>query len=197
MRFLKFVLPAVAVLMATTFGAYSYLAAKVDFDFKLDGAAFSDGKLVMADPKLDGFNKDGQPYSMRAARAIQDLTDQSVIQLEGISAELPVGNGVSAAVKAARGTFDRSKNTVDLTSEVTVVTTDGTSAKLQSAFVDIDKGDLKTSDPVAIETKGLQIAADGMGVRENGKLLVFEGRVRVNIVPKSGETDQQAEGKKE
>jgi lipopolysaccharide export system protein LptC len=182
-RLLKFAVPAVAALIALAFPVYSYLVAPAKVAIQADGSVLTDGKLVMANPKLQGFTKQNLPYSMTATRAIQDVAKQGVIELEGITAKLPLNAGLTANVEAAGGFYDRDGNTLDLTKEITVTTTDGMVAKLKSAFLDIGKGSMKTDDPIDITRDGSHIAADTMSVLDNGKTLVFEKRVRVNIDP--------------
>ena len=196
-RVLKFAVPLAAALIAIAFPVYSYLAAPVSVAVQADGTAFSNGKLVMANPKLNGFTKQKQPYSMTALRAIQDVSTQGIIELEGIDAKVPVGPDNVAAIKASRGTYDRNGNTMNMTSDVTITTTDGMQAKFKSVFLDMGKGTMKTDDPVDVSRGGSRITADSMSVQDNGKVLVFENKVRVNIDPaalktaeaKSGETN--------
>ncbi|WP_027060206.1 LPS export ABC transporter periplasmic protein LptC [Mesorhizobium loti] len=182
-RVLKFAVPLAAALIAVAFPVYSYLAAPVAIAVQTEGTAFTNGKLVMANPKLNGFTKQKQPYSMTALRAIQDVNTQGIIELEGIDAKVPVGPDNVAAVKASHGTYDRDGNTMKLTSDVTITTTDGMQAKFKSVFLDMGKGTMKTDDPVDVSRGGSQITANSMSVQDNGKVLVFENRVRVNIDP--------------
>ncbi|ARP63516.1 LPS export ABC transporter periplasmic protein LptC [Mesorhizobium sp. WSM1497] len=180
-RVLKFAVPVAAALIAVAFPVYSYLAAPVSVKIQAEGTAFSNGKLVMANPKLNGFTKQKQPYSMTALRAIQDVSTQGIIELEGIDAKVPIASDNVAAVKASHGTYDRDGNTMNLTSDVTITTTDGMQAKFKSVFLDMGKGTMKTGDPVDVSRGGSRITADTMSVQDNGKILVFENKVRVNI----------------
>ncbi|RWQ33218.1 MAG: LPS export ABC transporter periplasmic protein LptC [Mesorhizobium sp.] len=184
-RILKLAVPLVAAVIAVAFPVYSYLAAPVSIQVQADGSAFADGKLVMANPKLNGFTKQKLPYSMTALRAIQDVSKQGIIDLEGIDAKLPISADNVAAVNASRGTYNRDGNTMSLTSDVTITTTDGLEAKFKSVFLDMGKGTMKTSDPVDVSRGGSRITADSMSIQDNGKIVVFENRVRVNIDPAS------------
>ena len=56
-------------------------------------------------------------------------------------------------------------------------------AILQSAYLEIGQGNLRTKDPVDIKLEGAQIVADAMSVLENGKVLIFEKRVKMNLTP--------------
>lgn len=182
-RRLKFVLPLAAVAIAVAFPVYSYLVAPVTVAVETDDSAFSDGKLVMANPKLEGFTRQNLPYAMTAVRAIQEVAKESVISLEGISAKLPINDKITAVVDAPAGIYDRDNNTLDLDSDITITTTDGMVAQLKSAFLDIGKGTMKTTEPVDISRAGSRITSQTMSVEDNGKVLIFEQRVRVNIDP--------------
>ena len=182
-RVLKFAVPLLAVAIAVAFPVYSYLKAPLSVSVQADGTAFSNGKLVMANPKLNGFTKQKLPYSLTATRATQDVGQQAVIDLDGINAKLPVATDNIVSVDAAHGIYNRDANTMDLTSEVSVTTTDGLMAKFKSIFLDMGKGSMKTSNPVDVSRGGSRITADSMSVEDNGRLVVFENRVRVNIDP--------------
>ena len=94
----------------------------------------------MANPKLDGYTKESRPYSMTATRALQHLDKNGIIDLEGIDARLPVSATEFATIGAERGVYDRENNTLDIPSPITVKTTDGMTAILQSAYLEIGPG---------------------------------------------------------
>jgi lipopolysaccharide export system protein LptC len=180
-RALKVIVPTAAVLMAGAFAAASYALTPAKVNVATDDTAYANGKLVMANPKLEGVTKDNRPYTMNAIRAIQDLKSQDVIELEDISAKLPINVQDWVSVDAKTGTYDRLANTLKVTSPLTVKTTDGMTAQLTSAFLDISKGNLETAEPVEIVINGTRVQADSMKVFEKGKVLVFENRVRMHI----------------
>jgi lipopolysaccharide export system protein LptC len=182
-RRLKVVLPVLAVLMAGGFVGYSYLATPASVAIDTEGSTVAEGKLVMDSPKLEGFTKDGRPYSVNATRATQDFDKQDIISLDGIDAKMPVEQENWARVEATSGVYDRTANTLDVPTDILVTTTDGMVAKLKSAFLDINNGSLKSATPVDIQSHGSRITADSMSVMENGKRVIFETRVRVHIDP--------------
>lgn len=193
-RVLKFALPLVAGVIAVAFPLYSYLVTPPPVAIQADSSVLTDGKLVMANPKLSGFTKDNLAYSMIAERAIQDAANQGLVELDGIDAKLPMSARVNAAVKAAKGLYNRDANTLTLTQDITVTTTDGMVAKLKSAFLDIGKGTMKTDDPVDITRDGSRVTSDTMTVQDHGKVLVFEKRVRVNIDPATMKAAENTNG---
>ncbi|MCX7304028.1 MAG: LPS export ABC transporter periplasmic protein LptC [Hyphomicrobiales bacterium] len=182
-RTLKVILPLAALVMATGFVGYSFMATPVQTAVKSEDAAFTEGKLVMNSPKLEGFTRDGRPYTVTATRATQAVDKQDTIVLDGIDAKMPVEKDNWARVEAVGGTYDRTANTLDVQTDILVTTTDGMVAKLKSAFLDINGGSLKSTTPVDIQSHGSRVTADSMTVHDNGKLVVFETKVRVHIDP--------------
>ena len=193
-RRLKILLPTAAVAIAAAFIGNSYVLVPAKVDVDLEGAAISEGKLVMANPKLEGFTAGNRPYSMTAVRATQDFDTQGIVDLEGISARMPVEAGNWAELSAETGVYDREANTIELNTNVTVKTTDGMVARLETAFLDIDAGTLKSGKPVDIRMKGAAVTADSMTVLENGKVVVFDRRVRMNIEPGHVQSAQSPSG---
>lgn len=180
-RLLKLALPLVALAMVVIFVGKSWLATPDGVSVSLGGTGIQNGRLVMADPKIDGFTADNRPYTMTAARAIQDIGGGTEIDLEGISARLPFDEENWITVVADTGVLDREASKLELDSEITVKTDTGVTAVLQSAMVDMEAGSLVTEKPVDIALDGTQIRADSMTVRDKGDVMIFEGRVRVNI----------------
>ena len=181
-RLLKFALPAAALAMIVAFAARSWLAVPGGLPVDLGSLAIEGGRLVMSDPRLDGVTgPQSRPYTMTAARAIQDIGVSGRIDLQGIDARLPVDESGWMTVTAPSGVFDREANRLDINSELTVTSDDGLKAVLQSAVLDIAGGNLDTADPVDITLEGAHITADSMTVRDRGAVLIFENRVRMRI----------------
>lgn len=182
-RWLKVWLPALAVAGVIGFVGWSYVSIPTVAGISIEGAGISDGKLVMANPKLDGFTRDKLPYTMTALRAVQDLKDTNMVRLEGIDAKLPIDPKNSAKVVAKSGIYDNAKNTLVFDSPMTVTTTDGMTARLNSASIDMNAGSMSTGDPVEILLNGSRITALSMNMADNGRVIVFENRVRVDLEP--------------
>lgn len=183
-RVLKLLLPAAAILMTAVFVGKSWLASPIaGVSVNFGGTIIEDGRLVMAEPRLDGFTGDDRPYSMSAARAIQDIGASGRIDLEEIDARLPFEADKWMTVAARSGTYDRDANTLDIDSEIRVVTDTGITALLKSATVDMGRGSLATDDPVDITLDGARIEAESMRVSEGGAVMVFENRVRMQMDP--------------
>lgn len=185
---LKIGLPLLAVVLACVFMAMAYMRLPEGVSVDLAGTSIDDGKLVMASPKLDGFTRDNEPYSMTAVRAIQDMANQNIVQLEEITAQLPFNLGNSAMVKAGMGHLDRASNMLELSSGLTIDTKDGMHAVLKSAFIDVANKVLETKEPVELTLDGMRLVADTMRAEAKGRVMIFENRVRLDIDPRKFDT---------
>lgn len=192
-RMLKLGLPAAAMAMVVAFVARSWVPTVTPAGVEIGGAAIEGGRLVMADPKLEGFTSENRRYRMTAERAIQDIGSADRVDLEGIKARLPFDGSNWIHVKAPTGTFDRAANTLDLEDDLTFRTDTGITALLKSAKVDISAGNLDTPDPVDITMEGTHIVADSLSVRDKGAVMVFRNRVRVVIDARRLQTASNAE----
>lgn len=193
---LKLALPVLAALMAVGLAGKSLLARMGGVSIDIAGSSIQDGRLIMANPRMAGFNAENRPYEMQAARAAQAITDDDVVELEDIGARLPVGADQWATVNAASGKLVKSHNRLEINSPTLVKTTDGMVARLQSAIIDITDGNIKTSDPVHIDRDGSTITADSLTVTKGGTVLVFQKRVKVHIQGKRVDTASATESGK-
>lgn len=180
-RVLKTALPVAAVIVATVFSWYTFLATpNTPIKVEVNNGGES-GKLVMTSPHLNGYTKDNRPYSMTAAKATQDAKNSGAISLEGISAELPVGEKGTAKVEATSGVYDNANGRLQLDKDFTVTTDDGLRAVMHSADVNLKSGQITTDKPVDIRSGSTHILADSMQVKDNGKVLIFENKVRMTV----------------
>lgn len=182
-RILRIALPGLGVLIALVFAGYSWLMTGSNAPFEAAEVGIVDGKLVMANPNLTGYTKDNRPYRITANRAIQDFGNLERIALEGIKASLPIEDGGVAQVQADSGVFDNAANALTIDSPVTIVTDDGLKVMLGDALIDIAAGSLRTDKQVDIDLARSRISAGSLSVEDNGKILVFDSKVRMTLVP--------------
>lgn len=180
-RYLKIGIPIAAVLLVALFSAWAWLSSRDGISARISGASVTEGKLVMSDAKLNGFTRDNLPYSLSAQRAVQDLTDTKLIQLDTIVARLPIDPENWADIAAASGVFDERNNVLDIDSAMTIKTTSGIVAEFRSAKVDIGTGTVTSDDPISVEMDGSRLEAGSMQVSDRGKVVVFRDQVRMTI----------------
>lgn len=182
-RLLKAMLPLSALLVVAAFVAVSWIDSLSMEGVGIESVAFKDGKLVMQNPVMSGQSSDARPYSMRALRAIQDLSATDVIVLEEIVADLPISNGDTAVLNAASGIYNRTAQTLVFDQAFTVTSENGISAELQSADIDLANGGLTTSQPVSISSGEASVVAQSMEMQDKGRVIIFHDKVRMTIKP--------------
>ncbi|AWI55709.1 membrane protein [Sinorhizobium fredii USDA 205] len=180
---LKIVLPFAAGVIALVFAAISFVRAFLPEDLQLETATIENGKIVMQNPAISGRNRQDISYSMKAQRALQDIANPDIITLEKIHAEMPVNDTLIATVDATSGIYDRGANTLDMNAPFTISMNNGVNADFQSAYLDIDAGEMETKRPIAISMNGGSIIAQSLRMTDKGRIVTFEGMVRVNVEP--------------
>lgn len=180
-RLLKFGLPLAALFAMGFFAGATFLADSNNPAPSAQSVSMLDGRVIMAKPKLEGFDADKRPYVMTAERAIQQSASSSRVELEQIVADLPFGKSQTANLTADGGVFDSASNKLDLKDNIRLITSDGVKAVLSEASIQLSTNEMASDAPVDIVTDGSHITSDRMRIEGGGKVFVFEGRVRLKI----------------
>lgn len=178
---LRKALPLTAAGVTVSFVATVALSYNPLAMLNMAGIGLEDGKLVMRQPKLEGFDKDNKPYLVTADRAFQDLKNTDVIELEQVRAELGAGQAGDVKVEAAIGRYDSDAETLLLEDRVMVTGADGQSIELHRADIDMKAGTLISNQPVRVTSDEAEITADTLRVYDEGKRIVFSQKVRMTI----------------
>ncbi|MCA1951824.1 MAG: LPS export ABC transporter periplasmic protein LptC, partial [Hyphomicrobiales bacterium] len=145
-------------------------------------------------PKLSGFKRDGRSYELVAATAVQDLKTPNVVDLNRLTARMQTGNDGWADLTGLRGLYDSKDERLAVEGGVGVKTETGVDARLADARIDFKSGTILTDNPVEVRMTQGQVNSDRLQVLDNGRRLVFEGRVRsnfVNAAPPGGDAAPQ------
>ena len=67
---------------------------------EIDRVGLQEGKLIMENPKLVGFDRRSRPYDVGAQQAIQDLARPGIVELKSIAAKLPMDAASFADIRA-------------------------------------------------------------------------------------------------
>lgn len=184
-RRLKIILPLVAVLIGVVFIGVSVVRAFLPENLQIENATIENGKIVMQNPAISGRNKQDISYSMKAVRALQDIANPDIITLETIHAEMPVNDTLVATVEATSGIYDRGGNTLNMNAPFTISMNNGIVADFQTAYLDINAGEMETRKPIAISMNGGSIVAQSLRMTDKGRIVTFEGMVKVVVDPKT------------
>jgi len=182
-RRLKILLPIAAVVISFVFIGVSLIRAYLPDNITIESAKIENGKVVMEKPAISGRNGDGISYSMAALRALQDIRNPAMITLETIKAAVPVNDKIIARVAAAEGVYNRDSDRLEMTKPFTITLNTGLEAKFESAHLDIKAGKMSSDAPVSIHYKQASILAQRLDMSDKGRIITFEGNVRVNVDP--------------
>ncbi|WP_185984017.1 LPS export ABC transporter periplasmic protein LptC [Aureimonas mangrovi] len=191
-RLMKIGLPVVALLIVVSVMAALWLARSLPGNFSLAATSIEDGRLVMQDPRMSGSDSNDRPYAVIAQRAVQSLTGGN-IDLEGIRAELALDERTNAVISAANGIYNPDLETLRLSDDIAVDTSDGVAVRLSSADIDLAAGSLVGSGPVIITAPNQRLESGSLAIEDGGARFTFADRVKLTLLPEGsdGEADPQ------
>ncbi len=135
-------------------------------------------------PRLSGHLGEGRRYEVSAGRAIQSLLTPSRLALEDLRAELDAESG-TVVIGATAATYDTGTEVLDLSDGISLETSDGDTARLDSATVRLKEGRLEGDGSVSIASPRGTIRAGAIEVVDGGAIIRFTGGVRITIDPAS------------
>jgi lipopolysaccharide export system protein LptC len=165
--------PQLTIAPAETAGTTASSSQRVS-DNRADQATVSGSQFT-------GFDKQRQPFSVRAERAVQDTTDASKVYLERVVAELTRNSGEEIAISSLTALYDADKKSIDLDGKVELSSRDQFVATMAKAKVTIDDKRLLSEVPVTVRHKRGEIHANGMAISDEGRRIVFFNRVRATF----------------
>ncbi len=139
------------------------------------------GKVRMETPKLSGYRKDNRPYQVTAVNAFQEIKNPTQIELQSLTARIQMEREGMVTVNAKTGLFDTQKEKLRLVDDVKIRTESGHDMQMRVADVDFKSGTVVSKEPVKVSLGETTVDANTLDVKNNGELIVFEGRVRAFI----------------
>ncbi|MCB1496453.1 MAG: LPS export ABC transporter periplasmic protein LptC [Bauldia sp.] len=195
-RTLKFALPGIALAGILAFLAFIQFApAPDDAIITLSGINVESESVTMQTPHISGFDGTKRAYEVRAAHAIQDLSNPKIVTMEDINAHLRMDDGETAHLRATTGTYNDDTKKMVLSKGISLETTNGYKATLEDAQVDVGTSQMASSNPVTIVTEQATVKANAMELRDSGKYIMFKNGVTVFFTPppEKAADDQQTD----
>ncbi|MCF6320185.1 MAG: LPS export ABC transporter periplasmic protein LptC [Rhizobiaceae bacterium] len=186
---LKRLLPLAGIIIIALILAALFMRPKLPANITIGSAGIENGKLVMQNPKLNGFDPQNRPYSVEAVRALQSVEDPTQVELDQIKAKLPMEDGVWADIIAGNGSFDVTEKKLELGGGINIVTTDGMTMNLSDAYIDIKAGSMVTDRAIKFSSDNATISSQSLEIFENGDRIIFDTNVRLIIQPPAKKPD--------
>ncbi len=180
---LRRVIPVALVSSVVVTGLWLWLdpfRAASELPVSVGKMTISGSKLKMEAPKLTGFSKEGNPYSVTAEAAMQDLKKPNVIELSKIIGNFDLG-GRKTVLNAAAGVYDAKADRMRVFDGIDFRSDDGQGGRMSDAVIETKKGHLTTEQPVDLYFRGGTLRSDRMEAFDHGKLIVFEGGVKMTL----------------
>ncbi|WP_197279992.1 LPS export ABC transporter periplasmic protein LptC [Bosea sp. AAP35] len=181
-RFLRLAIPVGAVVAVLALIVAPFLNPLRGLaSVSLGAVGISGGKVKMDTPRLSGHRQDNRPYEVTAEAALQDIRNPTQVELQKLTARLQMEREGWVTVNAKTGLFDTQKEKLRLVDDVQVKTEGGYEIRMKTADVDFKGGTVVSKEPVKVSLGTTTVDADTLDVKDNGALIVFQGRVRAYI----------------
>lgn len=153
----------------------------------ISGASLDGTRVIMDQPRLNGYRRDGRPFELRARSGVQDVRTPKIIELAEIDATVQNSDGAPIRIMAPKGIFDSGADTMRLDGpaggEPIRVRGAAYDIVLRSADMDFRKGAVTSSDAVTVNMTNGRVSADALDISGNGSVVTFMGNVRSVIAP--------------
>ena len=181
MRWIKRLLPLAAVGLLSTVALWPEFERAEDrgrVSFRRIAQSGPESVRVM-DPRYQGVDEQGRPYSLTANIARQQGSD-SVVDLDSPRADMLLNSGNAWVMLESReGRFDRGRNHLDLAGNVTLWHDNGTMLVTDTAAIELTEGSAQGDSPVAAQGPFGTLTAEGFRLNDRGQVVNFTGRSRV------------------
>ena len=145
------------------------------------GLSLNGTKVTMASPKLAGFRSDGQPYSVTAEKALQDVKNPTTVELQKLTGDVGMAGGETMRISADSGIYDTLAQRMRLSGNVRISSA-RFDVRLRTADIDFKTGSYQSDDPVEVHVgEQTTVFSDRATARNNGQELAFEGHVRTRM----------------
>ncbi|QQN64347.1 LPS export ABC transporter periplasmic protein LptC [Bradyrhizobium diazoefficiens] len=183
-RILRIAVPVTVILaMASIVAVSTFLNPFTMIPVKVDSGnlVVTGTKITMESPHLSGFTPDQRPYELWAKTATQDITDPDHVDLNDLRAKVLMEDQSTLFLDARTGRFDNKQQQLDLHKDIFLRTSTGYEARLNSAFVDMNKGTVSSDEHVDVKLTNGTLTSDRLRITEGGDVIRFEGNVVMHL----------------
>jgi lipopolysaccharide export system protein LptC len=180
--FLKFVLPAmVGVLLA--YLALAPLSKGPEVSFLLDKNKVETAQEHMRTQQAQyrGQDKLGRPFVVSAQSAVQARSDDPIVNIDGMAAQLGLDSG-PARIVGERARYDMSAQQVDVAGPIRFTAADGYRLDTRDVTVDLGERTLRSRGAVEGSIPLGRFSAGRFRADLDKRIVVLDGRARLHIV---------------
>ncbi|MEK9971220.1 MAG: LPS export ABC transporter periplasmic protein LptC [Ferrovibrio sp.] len=184
-RFMKFILPLIALGTVVTVIAWPQIAKrKMSIPLIFSDVETANAALVMNNPRYRGTDNSGQPYVVTADRAIQDPQDDKLVTLDRVQADVTMTSGEWWSLTADTGLYNGTAHLLDLYGNINVYGDRGNEMHGTTAEVNLQTKVISSDDKVWGHAAFGSIRANGLRVYDRGRVIVFINGVKTTVFPR-------------
>lgn len=181
---LKIFLPTFAALLIFAMLIYPNLESEdTGFTLSFEDVVSEDGVVQMINPRFVGTDRLGRPYSVSAARAVQERQVEGQTRLTDITADIELRSGIWVTLSASSGELTENNDHLHLDGPIQIFTDLGYEFQTGDLSVNLKDGLAETAGEISGQGPGGTIVANRMNVRRNGDWIEFGGGVKIVIYP--------------
>lgn len=180
--FLGWVLPgAIGVLAA--FLAIAPLAVRNEISFMLakDRVDVAGERMRVTAASYRGEDSSGQPFVLRAGSAVQATSQEPVVRLNALDAQIELKDG-PAKIHADRGRYDMNAETVAIDGPILFTAADGYRLETSDAALDLKSRQITSTGAVEGTMPLGNFSAGTMRADLAERVVILDGRARLRIV---------------
>lgn len=144
--------------------------------------------LAMTNARYFGTDDKGRPYSVTADSVRQGTNNDKTVELDKPKAEITLSNGNAVNASASAGVYDRDKQEVELTGDVTLDQAQG-KLKTSQARIQLKDGSAAGNAKVTGEGSFGTLEASGFSYNKDDKVIRFTGPSRLVLNSKPAKSD--------
>jgi len=185
-KYLQFLLPGAAGILAA-FLAMVPLQKSNELSFLLsrDNVDIVTERVRVEDARYSGADGAGRPFELNVASALQRSSSTPVVELEDLSAQLELEDGL-AFIVANRGLYDLEEEVVTIDGPLEFRAADGYRLRTSNVRVRLDEREMRSAGEVDGEIPLGAFSADRMRVDLPTRIVYLYGGARLRILQGGG-----------
>lgn len=185
-KYLQIILPsAIGVLAAFLAMAPLQNSNELSFLLSRDNVDIAPERLRVEAARYSGADGEGRPFELNAASALQRSSSTPIVELEDLSAQLELEDGV-AFIVANRGRYDMDEEAVSIDGPLEFRASDGYRLQTSNVLVRLDEREMRSAGEVDGQIPLGRFSANRMRVDISSRTVFLEGRARLHIEQGAG-----------
>lgn len=184
-RFLKFILPIVALVLVVIVVVWPYIqkeSIQLTIGFAT-GTVDSTDQPSMINPRYTGTDSEQQPFSVTADLARNLVLDTTQVELEMPKADITLEDGTWLVITAETGVYARTEEQLDLSGAVNMFHDQGYELLTDAVRIDLDARTAESITPVVGQGPIGELSSEGFRMNNVERVIYFTGKSTLRLYP--------------